>query len=84
MQAVYDPTKADCREQSPPRYEFTAEARKACFGLLGLPPEPELHDFIRYSQWADVVKVRREACYLFRAHHSAEPGRQPPSAASSS
>jgi hypothetical protein len=49
LMAVYDLTRADRREQSEPRYELTAEARKACFQLLGAPPEHEFHDAIKHG-----------------------------------
>jgi len=49
LNAVYDVTRADKREASPPRYELTAEARKACFQLLGPPPEHEFHDAIKHG-----------------------------------
>jgi hypothetical protein len=49
LNAVYDLTRADRREASPPHYELTAEARKACFGLLGAPPEHLFHDAIKHG-----------------------------------
>jgi hypothetical protein len=47
LNAVYDVTRADKREASPPRYELTAEVRKGSFQLLGPPPEHEFHDAIK-------------------------------------
>src|SRR5262249_23086385 len=49
LMAVYDLTRADKREGSPPRYELTAEARKASFQLLGAPPDHPLHDAIKHG-----------------------------------
>jgi hypothetical protein len=36
---LYEVTRADRRQASPPRYELNGETRKPCFGLLGTPPE---------------------------------------------
>jgi hypothetical protein len=41
--AVHDLTRTDRREEDPPRYQLTAPARKACFQLLGPPPEHPWH-----------------------------------------
>jgi hypothetical protein len=41
MNAVYDLTRADRREASPPRYELNGPAREWCWQLLGPPPEKE-------------------------------------------
>ena len=49
LMAVYDLTRADQREATPSRYELTEEARKACFQLLGPPPEHELYDAIKHG-----------------------------------
>lgn len=40
--AMFDLTRTDRREASPPRYEFNHDARKACWMLLGPPPEHPL------------------------------------------
>jgi hypothetical protein len=39
LNALYDLTRADKREENPPRYELTAPTRAACFQLLGPSPE---------------------------------------------
>lgn len=36
--ALFDITRADRREASPPRYELTEDVKKLAFGLLGFPP----------------------------------------------
>ena len=41
QRAMYDLTRYDRREASPPRYEFTAPVRKYVFMLLGPAPEDE-------------------------------------------
>jgi hypothetical protein len=72
LNAVYDLTRADRRETSPPRYELTAPARKACFQLLGAPPEHEMHDFIKHGppnvigeenarRWQEQYRKRQQA-----------------------
>jgi hypothetical protein len=47
MFAVCELTQYDLREQSDPRYELNAEARKWCVQLLGQPPEHPLHEFLK-------------------------------------
>jgi hypothetical protein len=47
--AVYELTRADKREGSPPRDELRADVRKLCFQLLGPAPEHPDHDEIRYA-----------------------------------
>jgi hypothetical protein len=43
LPAVYDLTRADKREQHPPRYELNEPARKLCWQVLGPPPEHSLY-----------------------------------------
>jgi hypothetical protein len=90
LMAVYDLTRADRREASPPRYELTAPVRKACFGLLGPPPEHESHDFIKHGppnildeagarRWQDDYRRRKqaEADQPAEGEAAAEAGKKP-------
>jgi hypothetical protein len=36
--AVYDTTRTDRREASPPRYELREDVKEFCWQLLGSPP----------------------------------------------
>jgi hypothetical protein len=90
LMAVYDLTRADRREASPPRYELTAPARKACFQLLGPPPEHELYDAIKHGppnlltdtearRWQEDYRRRQqaEADQPAKGEEVVEPGKRP-------
>jgi hypothetical protein len=60
LNAVYDLTRADRREEKPPRYELTAPAREACWQLLG--PAPEQEDaFWRHPDGTPMERPRRDS-----------------------
>jgi hypothetical protein len=69
--AVYDLTRTDRREASPPRYEFTTPARALMFQLLGPPPEHPLHGRMgkgppldseeEQRQWRERLEAKKRA-----------------------
>jgi hypothetical protein len=71
LPGVYDLTRADKREEKPPRYELSAPARAACWQLLGAPTEHGWHGRLRYGpplgsdeevlQWRARVEKQRKA-----------------------
>jgi hypothetical protein len=70
--AVYDLTRADKQEASPPRYELAAEARQTCYQRLGPAPEHPLADCLRHGppdvigegivrRWQEEYRKQKEA-----------------------
>jgi hypothetical protein len=72
LNAVYDLTRADRREASPPRYELNGPAREWCWQLLGPPPEKE-DAFYRHPDGTPLARPAPEP----PQHHTPAPGPQP-------
>ncbi len=47
LNAVYELTRGDKREETPPRYELSGPARDACWQLLGPEPGHQLYEEMR-------------------------------------